>query len=325
MVEEIPHDRQIWLRGFYGFNPQEAGYIGFTREADRTSMLERMQDGDLVLIYGAEDDLTDPRQKSQALGFLEVTGEICTDRERSAPSALEWKVSHGFSDRWTFGIKVRRAWRVKNRVGIKTVAPGAFQNRKRFERTTRALLLTPEECERALTHTVYQVNVYGEDPIPEPELTHGVMASLLKPSRGIAPAFGSRTSIYEDGENILYLMRLEGGAEALLGKTGYHVGQTLVKVGRSNNPARRLEEINGGFPETAVIRWKLVAYQPFPDADAAHRNETELKELFNARFTSQGREFFTAPKKEAERAFDNFCASKRHKIIGAAAKAQGIR
>lgn len=113
MTEEFPQDRQVWLRAFYGFSPEETGYIGFTREADRTTMLERMRDGDLVLVYGAEEDLTDPDQQSQALGFLEVTRESCTDKERSTPSALEWKVSHDFGDRWTFGIRVRRAWRIK--------------------------------------------------------------------------------------------------------------------------------------------------------------------------------------------------------------------
>jgi len=325
MTEEFPQDRQVWLRAFYGFSPEETGYIGFTREADRTTMLERMRDGDLVLVYGAEEDLTDPEQQSQALGFLEVTRESCTDKERSTPSALEWKVSHDFGDRWTFGIRVRRAWRIKNRVGIKTVAPRAFQNSERFERTTRALLLTAEEREIALRHPVYQVNVFGEEPIPQSELAHGVMDSILKPSRGIPPTFGPRTSVHEDGENFLYLMHLVGDAEALLGRTGKHVGQTLLKIGRSNDPARRLDEINSGFPEAAVIRWRLVAQQPFADGDTAHRYETELKELFNARFTSQGGEFFTASPKEADQEFTNFCASKLHRILGAAAKAGGVR
>ena len=55
MGELLPQDRQIWVRAFYGFNPEEAGYIGFTHEAQREDMLTKMRDGDLALIYGAVD------------------------------------------------------------------------------------------------------------------------------------------------------------------------------------------------------------------------------------------------------------------------------
>ncbi|HID36645.1 MAG TPA: EVE domain-containing protein, partial [Ghiorsea sp.] len=99
--------RQIWLRAFYGFNPEEAGYMGFTYEKIRESMLEKMRDGDLVLIYGAVDELTQTDQKAQALGFLEVTNESCMDFERQNPASLAWKKEHGFEDRWKFGVKER--------------------------------------------------------------------------------------------------------------------------------------------------------------------------------------------------------------------------
>lgn len=321
----LPEDRQIWVRAFYGFNPEDAGYLGFTHEAQRESMLESMHDGDLVLIYGALDNLTETSQKSQALGFLEVTGERCTDRARSVQSSIDWKRDHGFADRWTFGIKVRRAWRVKNRVHIKTIAPEAYQNKYRFERTTRAMLLTSDERSYALSHSVYQVNVYGESHIPEADLADGDMGAILKPSRGVPPAHGSRNATYEDGENTLYLMILEGGAEVLLGSSGPHIGKALAKIGRSNELQRRLREINCGFPDTAVFRWKAVAYQTFPDASTAHIYETELKSLLDARFTSEGGEFFTADRREISELFQAFCASKWSKIRGAPGKAAGVK
>ncbi|MER9917914.1 MULTISPECIES: GIY-YIG nuclease family protein [unclassified Mesorhizobium] len=324
VAAELPEDRQVWLRAFYGFSPEEAGYLGFTYEPQRETMLERMRDGDLVLIYGAVDHLTDTSLKRQALGFLEVTGERCSDRERSAPPAIDWKEEHGFLDRWTFGVKVRRAWRVRNRVRVNTIAPEAYANENRFERTTRAILLTPEERERALSHPVFQVNVYGEPSISEAELAKGVMGELLKPSRGFPPSLGTRTATHEDGENNLYLMMLEGGAEALLGRTGSHVGKALVKVGRSNDPKRRLKEVNGGFPENGTCRWKLVNSQAFPDVSTAHRHEDELKDLFKVRFSSQGGEFFTADKREIENEFMRFCVSKMPAIKSAPGKAKGI-
>ena len=323
-LHSILDTRQIWLRAFYGFNPEEAGYLGFTHEKQRKEMLSRMQDGDLVLIYGAVDELTDKTLRRQALGFLEVSTKQCNDRDRSAPSAIDWKRSQGFQDRWTFGVEVPRARRVRHRVHISNVAPLAYTNEKRFERTTKAVLLTAEERARALSHPVYQVNVYGEPSIVQADLQQGVLEQLLFPSKGIPPSFGTRTTTIEDGENCLYLMILTDGAERLLGPVGPHYGLNLAKVGRSNDPKRRLSEINGGFPDRSTCRWALISTQVFPDATMTHRYEIELKEFFSRRFTSQGGEFFTAPKKAIEDEFSRFCMARMPKILGAPGKARGV-
>jgi hypothetical protein len=317
--------RQVWLRAFYGFNPEEEGYIGFTHETQRESVLERMRDGDLVLIYGAVESLTQPDLRSQALGFLEVTCERCVDRERQSTKSIAWKIERGFEDRWTYGIKVRRAWRVQNRVSIKTIAPKAYANRNRFERTTRAILLEQDERRRALSHPVRQVNVYGEPLIAAGDLPSGPMEALLKPSKGIPPSYGHRTSEHEDGENHLYLMMLSASAEVILGRTSENVGKALVKIGRSNDPRRRIKEINEGFPERAAFRWKLVHHQAFESGEVAHKFETELKRLFDSQFKSQGNEFFTGERQCLETQFQTFCVSRMPRIMGAAAKAKGIK
>lgn len=320
-----PEDRQIWVRAFYGFNPEEAGYIGFTHEAQREDMLTKMKDGDLVLIYGAVDSLTDTDLQRQALGFMEVTLGRCHDLDRQTEESRKWKLDHGFQDRWTYGLKVVRAWRITNRVHIKTIAPKAYDSKKRFERTTKAVLLEPDEKLRALSHHVRQVSVFGEPPIAAEELASGYMNDVLKPSKGIPPSFGDRTSKHEDGENHLYLMKLTANAEALLGRTGPHLGKALVKIGRSNDPIRRLKEVNGGFPKSAVCRWELKYHQPFDDGATTHSHETELKARFAKEFTSQSGEFYTGEWDAMERVFQTFCFSKMPKILAAAAKAKGVK
>ncbi|MBG6166911.1 hypothetical protein IWQ54_006613 [Labrenzia sp. EL_195] len=325
-LDEItPEDRQVWVRAFYGFDPEEGGYIGFTHEAQREDMIGKLKDGDLVLIYGAVDSLTQQDLQRQALGFMEVKLERCRDVERQNASSMQWKRDHDFEDRWTYGLKVVRAWRVTNRVHIKTIAPKAYENKNRFERTTKGVLLELDEKRRALSHHVRQTNVYGEPPIATEELSDGSMEDALKPSRGIPPSYGDRTSTHEDGENHLYLMKLSANAEVLLGKTGPHFGKALVKIGRSNDPTRRCKEINGGFPERAVCRWKLERYQPFKDGDTAHNYETELKHHFAREFTSQAGEFYTGEWTAMERTFLTFCYSKLPKILAAAGKAKGVK
>jgi hypothetical protein len=239
-------------------------------------------------------------------------------------SSIAWKQEQGFLDRWTYGLVVRRAWRVRNRVSVKTIAPDAYQAKHRFERTTRAILLNPDECQRALSHPVQQVNVFGEPAIPDTELSADTMERLLKPSRGIPPSFGGRAANYDDGENQLYLMVLSADAEALMGKQGAHAGHALVKVGRSNDPKRRLKEINSGFPEAAEVKWQLVHQQSFDDGETAHRFEDELKANFHKFFQSQSGEFFTGDRKAIVAQFQDFCIRNMPKIRGAKAKAKGI-
>lgn len=310
-------DRQIWLRAFYGFDPENTGFIGFTNEKDRETMFSRMRDGDLVLIYGAIDELTHSDAKSQALGFLEVELERCDARDRMSDQAWNWRVEQGFEDRWSHAIKVRRAWRIDNRVHIRTIAPASYQNGFRFERTNRAKLLESHEVSRALSHTVRQANVFGESSVTAEDFQRGQMARILRPSRGIPPKLGERTANYEDGDNHLYLMLLTAKAGALLGPRHPFADYALIKVGRSNDPKRRLGEINSGFPESAEFRWSLSRMQKFETADLAHELEQKLITEFAGRFQSQGGEFFVGVETNLVREFDSFCTRHLPAILGA--------
>lgn len=316
--------RRIWLRAFYGFDPEGAGYIGFTHEAVREDMMSRMHDGDLVLIYGAVESLTQPDLRAQALGFLEIQLDRCMDRERMSASSIAWKEEKEFHERWTYGIKVRRAWRVKNRVGIGTIAPEAYASKNRFERTTRAILLNPDERRRALSHPVYEVDVFGEIPLAQTGAAWGLLEASLKPSSGPPPSFGSRTATYNDGENYLYLMLLSGDADTILGTGSNNTGKALCKVGRSNKPKERLAQINVGFPPSATVKWQLARQQAFDSGATAHDLERKLKAKFSQIFQPQGGEFFVGDHAAILKAFHEFCVANMPKILGAAGRAKGI-
>jgi hypothetical protein len=318
-------DRQVWVRAFYGFDPEHDGLIGFTLEKNRTTMMGKMRDGDLVLIYGAVDSLTEADLQRQALGLLEIKLEECFDHERMSPSSVKWRKERGFEDRWNYGIKVSRAWRVTNRVHIKTIAPDSYRGVYRFDRTTRAKLLEPDERLRALTHDVRQVNVFGEEPIALDDLDSGTLEEVLSPSKGIPPVFGDRSSQLLDGENHVYLMVFSGGADFLLGRKGSHAGHAIVKVGRSNDPTRRLSEINAGFPERSVERWTLANTQKFTDGKRTHQIEKQMKAAFEKSFCSQGGEFFTGDLKTMQSKFQDLCIASMPRILGAPGKAKGVK
>jgi hypothetical protein len=81
---EVAPGRRVWLRAFWGFSPEDEGYLGFTQEGNRTRFLREYREGDLVLIYGADEKHTRPDQRRQLLGFLEIEPITITDVERSS-------------------------------------------------------------------------------------------------------------------------------------------------------------------------------------------------------------------------------------------------
>ncbi|BAQ68041.1 hypothetical protein NHU_00873 [Rhodovulum sulfidophilum] len=58
MSNGLPEGKRIRIRSFYGFNPEDAGYVGWSKETDRDAYLRKLNDGDLIMIYGASGATT---------------------------------------------------------------------------------------------------------------------------------------------------------------------------------------------------------------------------------------------------------------------------
>ena len=108
MTSGLPDNRSMWIRSFYGFSPEEDGYVGVGKMAARDRMLKTMNDGDLIMIYGSDTSHTKKAQRSYILGFLQIDAKPIRDIDKSSPESQKWKIDNGFQHRWTFGIPVRR-------------------------------------------------------------------------------------------------------------------------------------------------------------------------------------------------------------------------
>ena len=144
-MTQIPLPR-VWLKAFWGFDPGNEGYLGFTRPGDRERFIEQAQPGDLVLIYGADAAETAAGDRRQALGFLEITPLPITDRERLSLEGLNRKLSNGWEERWTYAVPVKRAWRVTRRIEVKHLAPNTYTHERARVIASRGELLTAEEA-----------------------------------------------------------------------------------------------------------------------------------------------------------------------------------
>jgi hypothetical protein len=66
-----------------------------------------------------------------------------------------------------------------------------------------------------------------------------------------------------------------------------------VKIGVSNEPKRRIEELNSRIPPAALGKWKMeLVSQPYPDRKAAEAVEQQFKNKGEVALESLGKEFF---------------------------------
>lgn len=297
--------RGIFLRSFYGFDPEEDGSIGWTEEGPRDRMLGRLEDGDLFMIYGASSAETKKSHRNLVLGFLQVERRSTRDADKASPSGMERKRVNGWLDKWTFAIPVVRAWRVTESVLLERVAPTTYRPEAGQAIVVWNPQLLPEEMELALKIRVREVNVFGETPLSGSEPDNKPLAEVFKPSNAFPGGFGERTSVYEDGPTRLYLARFDGDGYALLGQEKPMFNDAvLLKVGVSNDVKRRADEINGGFPPASVGRWTMqLVSEPFSSKAAAEAAEHAFKDAAAVRLKSVGGEFFFGDWSSAELTF----------------------
>ena len=295
----LSEQNRIWLKAFWGFNPEQAGYLGFTREGVRNKLIESYQPGDLILIYGADSPETERRLRGQALGLLEIDPQNATDRDLMSPQAIADKISRGWGDRWTFAVPVLRAWRVGRKISIQNVAPNTDWRKRGRVIASQAELMAEGDADAIFSWPVTEVPVWGSsNAIADDKLEQTLQQSLL-PSIGPKPSFGERVSNYEDGETIVYVMEFQGDLAAFLGIKPFELGdQRLIKIGRSNATARRVDEINFGFPKSAKMGWvERVRSRPFSSAQQADDAEKSAHKVFAGIGRSQGGEFFLCSEK----------------------------
>lgn len=298
----LPEGKQIRIRSFYGFGPEEDGYVGWTRESSRDAYLRKLNDGDLIMIYGASTAETEKSLRSYVLGFLAVDATPIRDYEKSSQVGLNRKRDAGWADKWTYAIPVRRAWRAEEKMMISRIAFNSYRSEAGQALAVHGADLDPDEIAQALKIKVREVNVYGEPRVAENETPVRPFAEVFRPSRAFPGSFGERTSTFQDGEAYLYLAVYAGDGHAFIGKKkSFGDKSVALKVGVTNAPKRRCAELNAGVPPAATGKWTLrVTSQPFPDKKSAEDVEAQFKQRSTGRLESLGGEFFWGNLEDAE-------------------------
>ncbi|MGR3633150.1 MAG: GIY-YIG nuclease family protein [Limimaricola soesokkakensis] len=290
----LPEGKRIRIRSFYGFGSEDDGYVGWTQENARNAYLRKLNDGDLIMIYGASTAETEKSLRSYVLGFPEVDATPIRDFEKASEEGLARKRSAGWAEKWTYAIPVRRAWRAEEKMMISRIAFNSYRPEAGQALAVHGADLDEDEIAQALKIRVSEVNLFGEPPIEESKAAVVPFAKVLEPSRAFPGSFGERTSVYEDGEAYLYLAVFDGDGHSFVGKKRTFGDKSVaMNIGVTNSPKRRHAELNAGIPPAASGRWSIRATsQPFPCKKAAEDIEAQFKRESHGRLESLGGEFF---------------------------------
>lgn len=110
--------------------------------------------------------------------------------------------------------------------------------------------------------------------------------------RGPPPSFSDLNIHRQEGPTSVYLMQLTGASSTTF--PDMVEGMKLAKIGMSNDPLRRLIEMNSGFPRGCILRWTLLRAREYRSGPAAYEAEGALLERFRAEGKWLSNEFIYA-------------------------------
>jgi hypothetical protein len=288
----------VWLTSFYGFMPEEWGFLGFTPEAQRSTFVSKTQPGVLVVAYGASKAGKD--EVGKVIGVQQCSHQIGLSRNFMSPAAWEKKDRDPERrTKWNFAVKVVRAWRVtsETRMDVNDFAPEATANKAWQHIGSQGVRLSRRESLRILKLDLQETDVYGETPIAAS--FSGTARQILGPTKA-GPVSQSPYVVKEaEGPKHLYILRLQGDMDAFLGAPTH--GRMVVKAGFSRSPTTRCLDFNCALPKCA-FEWKVhysglqEGYDPYPTSDHAKAGERAMQSVLGRppRGWSLGGEFFLA-------------------------------
>jgi hypothetical protein len=289
----------IFLRSFFGFSPEEDGYIGWTQEKHRTHIMKKAVDGDLFLIYGAGVAATPRAQRRQVLGVLQIDIMPIRDSDKASAAGMKRKADNKWLGQWSLALPVRRAWRGTKPYLVDYVATDTYRSDAGQAIATWSPRLSSADVARVMKLPLVEVPVFGEAPLLPPAPAIAPLIESFRPSNGLVPAFGTTSVTKADGEHRLYIMRMEGDVAALLGRPSPSLyRKALVKVGFSNDMERRRRELNAGLPPAGKVEWKLHLSHGLSSGADAKALEDRLKDLLAKHAESLGGEFFLVAEAE---------------------------
>lgn len=287
----------VWLTSFYGFNPAQWGYLGFSTKGQRDHFLKNTQPGVLVVIYGHKSKAPGAQQ-GQVIGIQQVSHRVNSAQAFMDPAV--WAAKEADAEtrgKWDLGVKATRAWKVvpESYQFIDDFANESYTTDRAQFIGSQGVRLTPTEARKILDLTLIETSVFGGGTIDAAVPVKAV--ALLRPSKA-GPVSQTGYMVKEaEGPKENYILQLDGDADVFLGRSV--AGRKIVKVGMSVSPSTRMDAFNAALPACA-FSWSLLRSNsldgraPYPSSKLGLRGEEGMKVVMAARGEWLGGEFYLA-------------------------------
>ncbi|MBM6577940.1 hypothetical protein KCP91_16265 [Microvirga sp. SRT01] len=272
---------RIFASGVFGSDYDLWGAWSFSDRKTRDKLAQTIADDDWCLAIGMTSPHTPQHERGRLLALLQIGHEAVDTRELVEPEHWRRTVEEHGNGKWLHAFPIRRVQRfIPGPGGLplrREVLP-RIDSENRYMQVGRYYLELDEE-EAAV---VFRLARTEETAIFRSSASM-FAAALRKTRAGPPPSPGTRVLSTLSGPAATYLMRLEGDAEpqvtAVVRPSAEHA---VWKIGFSNDPARRLEELNAYLPCHTALRWKLCRQQWHSDEINAYSLEQRIFNLVEA-------------------------------------------
>lgn len=307
-MENIWQDRNVLLKGFWGWSPEKWASLGFTNESYVKKLIDENTDPFIVVSY-----ITETRNKhdfkGKIVGFYLVSHEVGHRNDFTDPAV------HSFEpDKWQHSLRIVRAFSFLHEYMLDVYAfdPPLILKSQAQPTAVWGKKLTDEKTLNLLRSLPYkEVPVYKGKTIVNESIQvpctqkHKVAGGPINRKGYTVPGEPF------DTEKELYALILEGElASVFLGNV---TGLQIYKIGLSISPQSRLnsfqKSLPNTFPEEGQIKWSLYkstrldGHDPYPNFESALEGENAMKDYLGKNGTWLGGEFYAITKEEFELAW----------------------
>ena len=313
----------IWDRGYkvrftsvFVWEPDKWAAIGWSGAGGKTTrdkLLKEMKDPFIMVCYVVTKN--NKRAKKETLG--KVVGFYLVSHKKGHRNEFSHPECHeSCPKQWTHALRALRAFSFlpESRIDANKFYPDLGGNA--MEITSQSVPLDKKLIARIREIPWREDDIYR----PVPALRNNVMARLSSPSRGMVRAGPASNEGYivsggtQSLPRELYILRLEGDADAYLGQAAN--GQEIIKVGLSVSPERRKSDFQKALPKGA-FHWEAIrtmrscGLPPCSSHSIAVKGEDAMKNYLEKKAEWLGGEFYLAKKQDIDEAWRLGCQAAR--------------
>lgn len=276
MIAKGPMDDiRIFATLAFGLDPEVWGAFGFASDKVRNDLAQEIRPQDRVLIIGTHGPETHvEEERGRLLGLIEAARQAVNTGELVEPSRWQRHLDefNGVA-RWPYGMPIASAEKFdKPLPESREILPRIYERNLHMKLATHYEALMPDEVARVLALPRHPVKSIWRTP------RGSFAANLLQGRPGPPPSLPPRLLTPSSGPAATYCLALKGGAarEASEPVLGRKPDWSVFKVGFTNNPSRRRDELAAYFPHAAQLDWKFTLLQWHADEINAYAMEQEV-------------------------------------------------